>query len=98
VYGERGLVVWGICADVGTGDTLESAEAYRDYFGLTYPVLFDEDGVVYSDYNQQAAFDGTVFPQDWVIGADGTVLYARNSYEYSELVAVIEQALEDAGL
>ena len=90
--------MWGICADVGAGDTLESATAYRDYFGLTYPVLFDDGGVVYSDYNLQAAFEGTAFPQDWVIGADGTVLYASNTYEYSELVGVIEQALDDAGL
>jgi len=65
--------------------------------GLTYPVLYDEGAVVYEDYNQQAAFNATVFPQQWLIGADGVVRYVNNAYEPDALIAAIEEALEDAG-
>jgi peroxiredoxin len=92
------LVVWGVGVDINQGDTLESVTDFRDQMGVTYTVLYDENGVVYEDYNQQAEFGGTIFPQQWLIGADGTVIYVNNAYEPDALIATIEEALEAAGL
>jgi len=77
---------------------LEAVTDFRDQMGVTYTVLYDEDGVVYEDYNQQAEFGGTIFPQQWLIGADGTVIYVNNAYEPDALIATIEDALTAAGL
>lgn len=97
-YKDRGLVVWGVGVDVYQGDTLETFTDFRDQMGLTYPVLYDDDAIVYEDYNQQAEFGGTIFPQQWLIGADGTVIYVNNAYEPDALIATIEEALAAAGL
>jgi len=60
-------------------------------------MLFDEDAAVYEAYRQQANFTGTVFPQDWIIGADGAIAYVNSAYEYDELVEAIEEALAEGG-
>ena len=80
--------------NTGQGDTWESLTDYVDYFGLTFPVLFDEDAAVYDLYRQQAAFSETVFPQDWIVDADGNIAYVNSAYEYDELVAALEETLD----
>ena len=61
--------------------------------GLTFPVLIDADGAVYEAYSQQTAFDQTIFPQDWIIGADGRVVYVNNTYEAEAIAEIIEAEL-----
>jgi len=88
---DEGLVVWGVG---GLRDDAESLATFADQLGLTYPVLFDADGAVYDAYTQQTAFTQTIYPQEWIIGADGRVAYVSNGYAHDEVAAVIEAELK----
>jgi peroxiredoxin len=88
-YREAGLIVWGIA----TFDDDETVVAFTEQMGLTFPVLLDPDGKVYNQYSQNTAFPNTVFPQDWLIGVDGSVIYFSNSYDVQALKAIIETEL-----
>ena len=84
------MVVWGIASS-------ENAEVVRNYaesLGLTYPILLDVDGQVNRDYAQVMAFPTGAYPQDWVIGTDGVVVYANNRFELAELTAAVESQLD----
>lgn len=61
--------------------------------GLTFPVLFDQGGVVHESYAMQTGFQGTVYPQDWIIGTDGKVAYVNSGYDNEAMAAVIEEEL-----
>jgi len=69
--------------------------SFRDQLGLTFPVLVDEEGTIYEQYRQQAAFYLASYPQDWVIDGDGRVAYADNEYHPDAVRATIERLLED---
>ena len=81
-------MVWGI----GSEDDFDSLVAFRDRMGLTYPVLFDEGGRVQAQYEQVRA-RGSIYPQDWIVGPDGTVLYFNNAYDADAMRAIIEAVL-----
>lgn len=61
--------------------------------GVTFPVLFDQGGTVQSQYGRLRHSFGTVYPQDWIVGIDGTVVYVNPGYEPDEMVATIEAEL-----
>ena len=88
-YGDLGLVVWAI----DSGESFAAAENFATDYGLDFPVLVDQDGAVFADYTQQAAFYLASYPQDWLIGADGRVVYLNNRYEPDELEAAIRREL-----
>jgi peroxiredoxin len=67
-------------------------EEFTEQYGLTFPVLWDSDGAVIEAYGQQSA-QGTAYPQEWIIGVDGTVKYVANYYDAERLVEVIEAEL-----
>lgn len=83
------MVIWAI----GSDDEGEDLRAFAEQMGLTFPVLYDRTGDVHAEYTVQAAFDGTSFPQDWVIGADGRVVFVSNSYDPEALRRVLDDAL-----
>ena len=85
-------MVWGIGSPGNKSETEESLAAFREAFGLTFPILLDHDGVVMEMYSQDA-FDISPYPQDWVIGADGRVAYVNTAYEADEMRAIIEEEL-----
>ncbi len=89
-YQDQGLVVWGI----GSEDTYEGLVAFRDRMGVSFPILFDEGRVVQAEYDQARAFRGTIYPQDWIIGPDGTVLYVSSTYDIDAMTAIIDALLE----
>lgn len=89
-YQDDGLVVWAI-----SDEEEEILEIFRDQTGISFPVLHDEGGIVYDHYALDAAFDLAAFPQEWVIGPGGVVVYANNRYEPDEIEAAILRALED---
>ena len=60
---------------------------------LSFPILIDEGGEVMGRYNQLAAFESTVFPQDWIVGKDGKVAYVNPGYELDEMTAILEEEL-----
>ena len=61
--------------------------------GLTFPILFDGGGLVHGSYGELRHEFGTRYPQDWIIGVDGTLLYVNTAYEPDEMTAVIEAEL-----
>jgi peroxiredoxin len=61
---------------------------------IAYPILIDEGGVVHSGYSMLSAFSTAAFPQDWVVGTDGRIVYANNTFEPDEMRAIIERELE----
>jgi peroxiredoxin len=61
--------------------------------GLTFPILFDESGIVQGDYNPGKTPTNSVYPQDWIIGVDGTVMYVNTVYDPDEIKALIETEL-----
>ncbi len=81
--------MWGI-ASREDNDTLVQ---FRDALGLTFPILEDTDGAVIAAYAQQTAFGDAIYPQDWIIGSDGTVVYVNNGYEPDAWAVVLEKEL-----
>lgn len=61
--------------------------------GLTFPVLFDQGGRVHGMFGRLSHDFGTVYPQDYVVGVDGTIRYVNAGYEPDEMTAVIEAEL-----
>ena len=82
-------MVWGI----GPQDGLNNLQIFHEQMGLTYPFLYDDGGIAHADYNPGQKTTNSIYPQDWIIGADGTVLYVNTAYEPNEMIAVIEAEL-----
>ena len=61
--------------------------------GITFPILFDDGGVVHTDYNPGQNTTNSVYPQDWIIGVDGTVVYVSTSYNPEEMMEILEAEL-----
>ena len=83
------MVVWGI----GSQDSHDDLVSFRDQMGLTFPVLHDPNGQVHEDYAQQHAFAQTIYPQDWIVGVDGTIVYVNNAYEVDAMRAILDDQL-----
>lgn len=88
-YADQGVEVWGIASFEST----ETLTRFRDAYGITFPILVDADGAVSDVYNQLMAFPSAAYPQDWIVGTDGRVVYVNNAFELSEMVTVIEAEL-----
>ena len=83
-------MIWAI----GPDDELSKLTAYAEQLGLTYPVLIDPEGLqAYSKYVINGTTTNSVFPQDWIIGVDGTVRYVSTAYEPAHMIAVLEEEL-----
>ena len=78
---------------IGPDDPKPAVEAFAEQMGLTFPVLYDGGGVVHDSYQQALKFNNTIYPQDWIIGVDGTVVYVSNTYDAGAMAAVIEAEL-----
>ena len=77
-----------------SNEEAEIVEAFRDDLGLTLPVLVDDQNVI-ENYTMEWAFVTAAFPQDWIIGSDGTIQYFNNRFEYEAMVEVIERELAE---
>ena len=64
-----------------------------DQYGLSYPILLDTDGSVKQEYQQVLAFPSAAYPQDWIIGNEGEVIYMNNHFELDAMVQAIESQL-----
>lgn len=82
---DEGAVVWGIA----TREDAERVRAYADSLGVDFPVLLDETGDVDRLYDLAFAFPTGAYPQDFVVGTDGRVVYASNQPD----VEAIERAV-----
>lgn len=83
-------MVWGIASS----EPETVVQGYVDTLGLTFPILLDEDSSVIETYAQQSAFPSAAYPQDWIIGTDGVVIYVNNGFELDAIVSAIENELE----
>jgi len=90
-YQDRGVVVWGVASE----EESEVLRSYADAFGLTFPVLVDSDGAVSDIYSQRSAFATAAYPQDWIIGREGDVVYMNNGFELDAMVSVLESELSE---
>ena len=57
------------------------------------PVLLDDQDIVL-DWAQEGPFPTAPFPQDWIVGKDGTLRYFNNRFEHDSMVEAIERELE----
>ena len=84
-YAAEGVVVWGIA----TRETRDRVRTYTESLGVTFPVLLDESGEVDRLYDLMFAFPTGAYPQDFVVGTDGRIVYASNEPD----VEAIEEAV-----
>ena len=90
IYEDAGVVVWGI----GPDDELANLTSYSQQLGLTFPVLYDPEGLeAHAKYVIDSKTTNSVYPQDWIIGADGRVKYVNTIYDPVELMAVLDAEL-----
>ena len=81
--------LWGIAP----ADPYDTVVNFAEQMGLTFPVLFDPDGLVHEQYSQVLAFDNTIFPQDWIVGVDGTIAYFHSAYDREAMSDVLDAEL-----
>ncbi len=62
--------------------------AYTEALGVDFPVLIDTTGDVFAAYELAFAFPTGAYPQDFVVGTDGRIVYASNQPDV--------EAIEDA--
>ena len=91
-------MVWAIASQ----DPLGDVKNFVKQFKVPFPVLHDATGKVLDQYTQDYAFSNTVYPQEWLIGVDGTVVYFSNKYDADTLSTLVEIELakpppDDAG-
>jgi len=84
-------VVWGI-ASMENRDLVAS---YTSALGLSYPILLDTDGRVKAAYEQEMPFPTGAYPQDWIVGTDGRVVYQNNRWDLQAMEAAIEGELAE---
>ena len=89
-YKDQDVVVWGI----GAQDGYESLKLFAEQMGLTYPILYDANGKVKANYNPGKTPTNSVYPQDWIVGVDGTIVYVNTEYEPEEMSQIIELELQ----
>ena len=89
-YESAGLRIWGIAPD----DAYGTLTTFSDEMGLSFPILYDEGGVVHDAYNAGSKTTNSIYPQDWIIGGDGAVLYVNTAYDPEQMIAVIEAELQ----
>jgi len=80
---------------IGSQDSLTALLNFRNSFGLTFPILYDPNGEVHNQWNLQSAFPTAAYPQDWIVGPDGRIVYANNGFEPDEMRFVLDQFLEE---
>jgi peroxiredoxin len=89
-YGPDGAVVVGI----SSRERAEDVAFYADSLGLTFPILLDADGSVDRLYDLEFAFPTGAYPQDFVVGADGRIVYASNEPDVEAIEAAVAEELE----
>lgn len=83
-------MVWAIASR----EDADTVRQWVDAFDIHVPVLLDPDGAVADQYTQTMAFPTAAYPQEWVIGTDGTIEYYANEFEYEALEEVIVRELD----
>ena len=64
-------------------------EDWSETFGLTYPILDDDNGNIYS------LFGTGYIPHNVIIDDQGMVLYSQSGFNQSAIISIINSALEN---
>lgn len=88
-YQDQGVVVFGVFSM----ESREQVQAWTEGFGVSFPVLLDTDGRVKAAYEQQMPFPTGAYPQDWVVGTDGLVVYQNNRWDLQAIEEAIQAEL-----
>ena len=88
-YEPAEIGVWGI----SSGDPPAMAALWIA-LGLSFDLFPDPGKDVQQTYPMDLAFSNAEYPQEWVIDAEGAVIYAGNVLNPGALQATIERALE----
>lgn len=67
---------------------------YAESLGLTFPILLDSDGSVDRLYDLEFAFPTGAYPQDFVVGTDGRIVYASNEPDVEAIEEAVVRELE----
>lgn len=86
---DEGAVVWGIASREGEDAVRRTVDA----LGITFPVLLDTDGAVDRLYDLEFAFPTGAYPQDFVVGVDGRIVYASNEPDVEAIEAAVRAEL-----
>jgi len=84
-----GAEVWGI----SSREDADRVRTYAENLGLTFPILLDETGTVDRMYDLAFAFPTGAYPQDFVVGADGRIVYASNRPDVEAIEAAVAAEL-----
>jgi len=92
VYKDEGLVVLGI-AGLNL-DSYELVQNFREYMGLTFPVLHDDGGLVNKQFAEFGSIEWGILapPSEMFIDEAGIIRY----YDYSFDLETVEGLVEDA--
>lgn len=85
------MQVWGIASR----EDEQTVATYAEQLGLTYPILLDRDGSVGEVYQQYMPFPTAAYPQDWIVDAEGRIVYVNNAFDLDALEAALERSLEE---
>jgi peroxiredoxin len=88
-YKDQDVIVWGI----GAEDGYETLKLFAEQMGLSYPILYDQNAQVKANYNPGKPHTNSAYPQDWIVGVDGTIVYVNTEYEPDEMAQIIEAEL-----
>jgi peroxiredoxin len=87
---EQGVELVGIAS----GEPAGTVSAYVNEYGLSFPLLLDSDRAVQTAYFQQTDSQQVIYPQDWVIDAEGRIAHLSTHYLPEELQRVVDELLE----
>lgn len=87
-YEEQGVRVYAI-----SNETSTTLKAWRDYLGLTLPILVDTGDVTRQQYRLKFPFPTGAYPQDFLISGDGKIIYQNNRFESEAMSAAIDAEL-----
>ncbi len=89
-HGPDGAIVWGIASQEDAG----RVRSYTESMGVTFPVLLDSTGDVNRLYDLAFAFPTGAYPQDFVVGTDGRIVYASNEPDVEAIEVAVVWELE----
>lgn len=81
--------------EIASSEPPDQVVRFAEQVGLEMPVLLDQTGEVYAAYVAEGELNAAPYPQEWLIGADGTVRYYANELDVPALTAAIDAALAE---
>ncbi len=82
--------MWAIASEE---NNQEAAAQFADALDLTMPVLYDAGGLVHADYVTLSEVPSAAYPEEWIVGTDGLIVYHAAHYDYSSVTDVIDAEL-----